>query len=392
MKRRAMWISGVALLVGAVALLTVGSTRRSADPKYETVKAERGKIVARVTATGTLSALVTVQVGTQVSGRIQNLYVDFNSPVRKGQILAKIDPQFFHAEVEQAKANLAAAEGNLSKARAQAIDAHRQYERAKVLGQKDQLIAQADLDTADANAQAADAQVKAMEGAVAQAQASLYQAEVNLGYTTIASSIDGVVISRNVDVGQTVAASLQAPTLFTIAQDLRKMQVDTNVSEADVGKLRDGMPTSFTVDAFPGETFKGVIRQIRNAPQSVQNVVTYDAVIDVDNSNLKLRPGMTATVTSTYAQKDDALKFPNAALRFHPPSDIAANAPRPERDRRVVWVLRDGQPKPIVIRTGISDGTVTEVAEGDLHEGDALITETLGVPGTNLPPAFRRPL
>ena len=393
MKRRALWISGVVLLAGGVALLTVGSTRRSAgDPKYETVKAERGRIVARVTASGTLSALVTVQVGTQVSGRIQNLYVDFNSPVRKGQILAKIDPQFFRAEVEQAKANLAAAQGTLAKAKAQAVDAHRQFERAKVLGQKDRLIAQADLDTADANAQAADAQVKAMEGAVAQAQASLYQADVNLGYTTIASSIDGVVISRNVDVGQTVAASLQAPTLFTIAQDLRKMQVDTNVSEADVGKLRDGMPTSFTVDAFPGETFKGVIRQIRNAPQSVQNVVTYDAVIDVDNSDLKLRPGMTANVTFTFAQKDDALKLPNAALRFRPPSAIAASAPRPERDRRIVWVLRDGQPKPIAIHTGISDGSVTEVAEGDLHEGDALITEAVDAPGTNVPPAFRRPL
>src|SRR2546428_556586 len=317
MKRRTAWIAGIVVLTGVVAALTLGGARRSTDPaKYETVKVERGRIVARVTASGTLSALVTVQVGTQVSGRIQDLYVDFNSPVRKGQILAKIDPQFFRAEVEQAKANLAAAQGNLAKAKAQAVDAHRQFERAEVLGQKAQLVAQADIDTADANAQAADAQIKAMEGAVAQAQASLYQAEVNLGYTTIASSIDGVVISRNVDVGQTVAASLQAPTLFTIAQDLRKMQVDTNVSEADVGKLRDGMPTSFTVDAFPGETFKGVIRQIRNAPQSVQNVVTYDAVIDVDNSDMRLRPGMTANVTFTYAQKDDALRFPNAALRF----------------------------------------------------------------------------
>ena len=393
MKRRALWISGVVLVGGAVAFLTVGSTRRSGDdPRYETVKAERGRIVARVTASGTLSALVTVQVGTQVSGRIQNLYVDFNSPVRKGQILATIDPQVFRAEVEQAKANLAAAEGNLAKAKAQAVDAHRQYDRAKILGQKDHLIAQADLDTADANAQAADAQVKAMDGVLAQARASLHQAEVNLGYTTITSTIDGVVISRNVDVGQTVAASLQAPTLFTIAQDLRKMQVDTNVSEADVGKLKDGMPTSFSVDAFPGENFKGVIRQIRNAPQSVQNVVTYDAVIDVDNSDLRLRPGMTANVTFTYAQKDDALKFPNAALRFRPPAAIAASAPRPERDRRIVWVLRDGKPQPVPIRTGISDGSVTEVAEGDLREGEALITEAVGAPGTGVPPAFRRPL
>jgi len=392
MKRRAVWISGIVVGAGLVAALTLGGARRSSvGAKYETVKVERGRIVARVTASGTLSALVTVQVGTQVSGRIQDLYVDFNSPVRRGQVLARIDPQFFRAAVEQAKANLAAAEGNLAKARAQAVDAHRQYERAKTLAGQGQLIAESDLDTADANAQAADAQIQAMEGAVAQARASLYQAEVNLGYTTITSSIDGTVISRNVDVGQTVAASLQAPTLFTIAQDLKKMQVDTNVSEADVGKLGAGMATSFTVDAFPGETFKGVIRQIRNAPQSVQNVVTYDAVIDVDNSDLRLRPGMTANVTFTYAEKDDALKLPNAALRFRPPAEIAARAPRPERDRRTVWILRHGEPEPISIRTGLSDGSVTEIAEGDLREGDPLVTEA-STPGNNVPPAFRRPL
>jgi len=393
MKRRTAWIAGIVVLTGVVAALTLGGARRSTDPaKYETVKVERGRIVARVTASGTLSALVTVQVGTQVSGRIQDLYVDFNSPVRRGQVLAKIDPQFFKAAVEQAKANLAAAEGNLAKARAQAVDAHRQYQRAKTLAEQGQLVSQSDLDTADANAQSADAQIQAMEGEVAQARASLYQADVNLGYTTITSSIDGTVISRNVDVGQTVAASLQAPTLFTIAQDLKKMQVDTNVSEADVGKLGAGMPTSFAVDAFPGETFKGVIRQIRNAPQSVQNVVTYDAVIDVDNSDMRLRPGMTANVTFTYAQKDDALRFPNAALRFRPPAEIAATAPRPERDRRIVWVLRDGKPRPVIIRTGLSDGSVTEAAEGDLREGDALVTEAVGLPGSNVPPAFRRPL
>src|SRR5438093_1541436 len=290
MKRRAAWIAGIVVLAGVVAALTLGGARRSTgQAKYETVKVERGRIIARVTASGTLSALVTVQVGTQVSGRIQDLYVDFNSPVRRGQILAKIDPQFFKAAVEQAKANLAAAEGN-------------------------------------------------------------------------------------------------------IAQALKKMQVDTNVSEADVGKLSAGMPTSFNVDAFPGETFKGVIRQIRNAPQSVQNVVTYDAVIDVDNSDMRLRPGMTANVTFTYAQKDDALRFPNAALRFRPPAEIAAAAPRPERDRRIVWVLRDGKPKPVIIRTGLSDGSVTEAAEGDLREGDALVTEAVGIPGSNVPPAFRRPL
>jgi len=394
MKRRTAWVAGIIVVtaVGALAALSLGGGRgKAGTAKYETVKVERGKIVAKVTASGTLSALVTVQVGTQVSGRIQDLYVDFNSPVHKGEVLAKIDPQFFKAAVEQAKANLVAAEGNLAKAKAQAADAHRQYVRAKSLVEQGQLIAQSDLDTADANAQAADAQVQAMDGQVAQARATLYQADVNLGYTTITSSIDGTVISRNVDVGQTVAASLQAPTLFTIAQDLKKMQVDTNVSEADVGKLSPGMRTSFNVDAFPGENFKGVIRQIRNSPQSVQNVVTYDAVIDVDNPDLRLRPGMTANVTFTYAEKDDALRFPNAALRFRPPAEIAAKAPRPERDRRVLWVLRDGAPVPVAIKTGLSDGSVTEIADGDLQEGDALVTEAV-TPGSGVPPAFRRPL
>ena len=390
-KRVALVLVGLAVVTVTVAAY-YRANHASGGPQLVTAAVSRGTVVETVEATGTLEAVTTVQVGTQVSGRIQDLYVDFNSPVRRGQILAKIDPQFFKAAVEQAKANLAAAEGNLAKARAQAVDAHRQYQRAKTLAEQGQLVAQSDLDTADANAQAADAQVQAMQGAVAQARASLYQAEVNLGYTTITSSIDGTVISRNVDVGQTVAASLQAPTLFTIAQDLKKMQVDTNVSEADVGKLSAGMPTSFNVDAFPGETFKGVIRQIRNAPQSVQNVVTYDAVIDVDNSDMRLRPGMTANVTFTYAQKDDALRFPNAALRFRPPAEIAAAAPRPERDRRIVWVLRDGKPKPVIIRTGLSDGSVTEAAEGDLREGDALVTEAVGIPGSNVPPAFRRPL
>jgi HlyD family secretion protein len=391
MRRRTAWIAGIVLLAGAAAVITTGSARRSTGgPRYETVKVDRGRIVSRVTASGTLSALVTVQIGSQISGRIQALYADFNSPVRHGQVLAKIDPQLLQAEVERARANLTAAEGNVARVRAQAVDARRQLERARALSREERLIAQADLETADANAQAAEAQVQAMQGAVEQARAALNQAEVNLGYTTITSTIDGIVISRNVDVGQTVAASLQAPTLFTIAQDLRKMQVDTNVAEADVGKLRPGMPATFTVDAYPGETFKGVIRQIRNAPQTLQNVVTYDAVIDLENPDLKLRPGMTANVTFIHAEKGNALRVPSAAFRFRPQAEIAVTAPRPEADRRTLWVLRDGRPRPVVVRTGVSDGSFTDVIEGELREGDALITETIGSAGGGLPRSFRR--
>jgi HlyD family secretion protein len=369
----------------------------------ETASVERGKIVAKVTATGTLSALVTVQVGSQVSGRIAELRADFNSTVKKGQLIAKIDPQLFQATVEQQRANLVAAQGNLAKARAQAIDAKRQADRARELAAK-QLIAQADADTAISNADALAAAVQAAEGTVGQTKAALSSAEVNLAYTNILSPTNGTVISRNVDVGQTVAASLQAPTIFVIAEDLAKMQVDTNVAEADVGRLRSGMGATFTVDAYPSEVFRGAVRQIRNAPQTVQNVVTYDAVIDVDNAELKLKPGMTANVTFVYAEKDDVLKVPNAALRFKPPPGLLGDAggakaptgggaqaagatgrgpvsgtrPGEPLDRRTVWAYEDDKPTTHRIRTGISDGTWTEVVEGDLKAGDLVITDVLG--------------
>ncbi|APR87219.1 Macrolide-specific efflux protein MacA [Minicystis rosea] len=308
---------------------------KPAELTYRTVKIERGNIVARVAATGTLSAHVTVQVGSQVSGRVHQLMVDFNSSVKKGQVIAKIDPSIFEAAVAQARANAYAAQGNLTKAKAQALDAQRKLERAKQL-RADGLASIADVETADTALEVAKAQIEASKGELEQARASQHQAEVNLAYTTIVSPIDGTVISRSVDVGQTVAASLQAPVLFTIAEDLRKMQVDTNVTEGDVGKLRSGMPATFLVDAYPNERFRGTIQQIRNAPQTVQNVVTYDAVIDVENEELKLKPGMTANVTIVYDRREGVLRVPNAALRFRPPPALAsaypsasASAPRP---------------------------------------------------------------
>lgn len=384
MKRTLAWL----VTLGLVAACTIGVLRwrrahQKPDSPLISVAAARGHLTAKVTATGTLSALVTVQVGAQVSGRIQKIMVDFNSPVKKGEVVAKIDPQLFVAAVEQAKANAIAADGNLAKAKAQAVDAERQYQRNQQL--RDQkLIAQADLDTSQANAEAAKAQVTANAGAVEQAKASLHQAEINLDYTTIVSPISGTVISRNVDVGQTVASALQAPTLFTIAEDLKKMQVDTSVAEADVGKLTAGMPAIFTVDAYPNDRFKGTVRQIRNAPQSVQNVVTYDAVIDVDNSDLKLKPGMTANVTFVYASKTDALLVPNAALRFNPPASLLApDAGVPKRrkrnqdpSQRTVWLDRGGKAVPVEIHIGVTDGTHTEVVGGPLAVGDRVITES----------------
>lgn len=392
------------------------------DLRYETVKVEKGRIVAKVTASGTLSALVTVQVGSQVSGRIQQLFVDFNSQVKKGEIIAKIDPRLFEATVAQARANYVAAQGNLTKAKAQAVDADRQYRRARALAER-QLIAQAEADTAEANAESAKAQIEVAQGGLAQAKAALQQAEVNLAYTDIISPTNGVIISRSVDVGQTVAASLQAPVLFLIAEDLSKMQVDTSVAEADIGKLSDGMAASFTVDAYAGERFTGVVRQIRNAAQAVQNVVTYDAVVDVSNADLKLRPGMTATVTFIYAEKDDVLRIPNAALRFRPPQELLerrrqerreknkdgarenaesmsraggpatmdtlrASTGREGMDRRTVWVIRGETPEAVRLKVGISDGTVSEVVEGHLQVDDQLIVDVSGgtdTPRTNAP-------
>jgi HlyD family secretion protein len=418
-KKKLVWVAvGVAVLAGAVVWVRARQARAKGRVRFETAQVDRGRVVARVTATGTLSALVTVQVGTQVSGAVAALYADFNSTVKKGQLIAKIDPRLFDAAVKQARANLVAAEGNLAKARAQAVDAARQYDRSVELF-KSELLARSDLDTAQATADANKAGVDAAVGAVEQARAQLNQAEVNLAYTDIRSPTDGTVISRNVDVGQTVAASLAAPTLFLIAEDIRKMQVDTSVAEADIGRLQSGMRASFSVDAYPGERFSGRVRQVRNSPQTVQNVVTYDAVIDVDNAELKLKPGMTANCTFVYAERDAALRVPNAAMRFLPPPEFVAAAgkgsgrpgspgpraaggaavaagsgggggggggasaaaagrrggPRGEPSKRTVWVLRDGKPNPVAIRTGVSDGSLTEVLEGELAEDDLVITD-----------------
>jgi len=390
--------------------------RRAGKPVvvWETTALDRGRIVARVTATGTLSALVTVQVGSQVSGSIQKLYADFNSPVKKGQLIAKIDPRLFEAALENARANYAQARATLAKDEVQARFAERQSKRQGSLV-KDKLIAAADFDTAESAAGTSLAQVEADKANVQQARAILHQAEVNMALTNIVSPTDGVVISRNVDVGQTVAASLSAPIIFVIAEDLRKMQVDTSVAEADVGKLTSGMDATFFVDAFPGERFKGKVRQIRNAAQNVQNVVTYDAVIDVDNSDLRLRPGMTANVNFVFANRDNVLRVPNAALRYRPNADVwaalkvdpkrdnlpaggdgagpaankrpsaaghqhakgaGAGAPGDEApDRKTIWILRDGLPDSVRVKTGATDGSKTEVIEGPVIEGELVITD-----------------
>jgi len=343
------------------------------EPKFRTEKVTRGDIEMAVTATGTVNPVTTVLVGTQVSGTVKNIYVDFNSPVKKGQLIARIDPALFDAQVNQARANLLSAKANLEKAEASEVDAKRTMERNKELLSKN-LIAQSDFDTAETNYETAKASVSAAKSQVAQSDAALSSAETNLFYTRIVSPVDGIVVSRNVDVGQTVAASFQTPTLFSIAQDLTKMQIDTNVAEADIGNVTVGQDVQFTVDAYPDITFKGKVWQVRNAPITVQNVVTYDVVIQVSNPELKLKPGMTANVSIIVSIKRDVLKIPNVALRFRPAEEVKTTA---QQRGSAVWILEQEKPKRVPVSTGISDGAYTEIVSGEIKEGQELIVESL---------------
>ena len=445
------WIA-LALLgtvaAGGFALYRYWSTYRT-TPLYRMARVERGAVIASVSATGNLNAVVMVLVGSQVSGMVKELQADFNTVVHKGQVIARIDPALFEAAVNQASADVRAArstvlnqEAQVEQARTSVDNAQAAYAEARAQTAKAQvgvvdaqrtlgrqielfqrgLVAAADRDSAQTASEAAVAQHEsavAHEQALASAirtaeaqrrvqqamlqtardqleqkQAALAQAQINLDHTTIRSPVDGVVVNRAVDVGQTVAATLQAPTLFTIAQDLTRMQVETSVDEADIARIHADTPVTFSVDAFPGEVFTGTVSQIRKAPQIAQNVVTYTVVVAVANPSARLVPGMTANVKFVTAQKSDVLKVPNAALRFRPPAvtsspvdstpGSAAPPARPPAERRagaagstagVVWVLgRDGQPVAVQVTLGITDGTSTEIVRGALDAGQTVLT------------------
>ena len=360
----------ISAVIFAVAFISFRN--RGNAVKYRTEKVTRGDIEAVITATGTVNAVTMVLVGTQVSGTIKNIYVDFNSPVKKGQVIARIDPATFEAQVGQARANLLAAKANLEKAEAAFADSKRTMDRNKDLFSRD-FIARSELDTSDTNYQTAKAQISAAKAQIAQTEAALRYAETNLMYTDIVSPVDGIVVSRNVDAGQTVAASFQTPTLFTIAEDLTKMQIDSSVVEADIGRVNAGQPVEFTVDAYPDTAFKGVVSEVRNAPIVVQNVVTYDAVIKVDNSGLRLKPGMTANVSIIVSTMKGVLRIPNAALRFKPVGQIMG---RTGEKGPGVWIIKDGKPELIKVAIGISDGNFTGLIKGDVSEGQELIVES----------------
>jgi len=347
------------------------------EERYATAAVERGPITQTVSANGTLNPVTLVSVGSQVSGIVKKLYADFNDRVQAGQVLLELDPTLLRAQLEQSEANVASATAALQLANANEARMRDLYAKEYVTRQ--------DLDTA---VQALDSAKAALE--LAQAQA--VRDRTNLGYTIIRSPVSGVVVSRVVDVGQTVAASFQTPTLFTIAKDLSRMQIDSSYAEADVGNIKVGQEASFTVDAFPNRKFKGVVRQVRLNPTTVQNVVTYDVVVSVDNPELILMPGMTAYVNITVAQRKDALLVPNAALRFRPAE--AAKQPgaegRPERAKEksegapmgTVYVLENGKPKAVRIPLGITDNRMTEVLGGDLKAGDKLIVMDKSPPAT----------
>jgi HlyD family secretion protein len=389
-------------MVGVVAVgiaATAVYFRASAEaetPQFTTAAVTRGTVVASVDATGTLQPVDTVEVGTQVTGTIKALNADFNSIVRKGQVIATLDPAVLQSQVEQARATVTRLRADLDRSKVQVRDADVKLSRASALSQA-QLLPQSELETAQVTRDAAQADVKSSEAQLVQAQASLDQSQVNLSHTIITAPVDGIVLSRNVEVGQTVSAGLSAPTLFVIARDLGTMQVNASVDEADVGRVQPGQKVTFRVDAYGGEQFTGRVNQVRLQPVVAQNVVSYTTVIDVPNPEHKLKPGMTATVSIEVGRVENALRVPAAALRFRPSADLiaaaraasgAANtaagakgqrrnssgASAPRADRATVWQMVNGSLRPVRVTSLLSDGTAVAVADGALDEQAQVVT------------------
>jgi len=446
----------ILILAALIGLMAVGVALvwryaiRAEPPVFQFARVERGRIDSTVSATGTCNAVVDVQVGSQDSGNIKALYADFNTKVKAGQLVALIDPEMFEAKVKQADAALRNSKAALENARAAAVkaDADLSSARANEVNQlaviakanvgvadsktkltrrqtmiKDGIISQEDFDTAQAtydqavadehaaeaqhdaavhNVQSAEAALNAANKTVTMFQAeielnqaALEQARIDLAHTKITAPVDGTVIARHMDVGQTVAASFQAPTIFEIAQDLTKMQVDTNVAESDVGRLKVGQPATFMVDAYPGVIFPGQVIQIRQAPINVQNVITYDAVIQVANPDLKLFPGMTANVTVLTQRSENALKLPNAALRFRPPEGLLETTGRSGKPPAGNWALvyvaaPNSKVRAVPVKTGITDGNFTEIQQGEVKEGESVIVG-VSLPGAPPPRPAQTP-
>ena len=396
MKRRGTTL--IALLGLATTAVTVVYARRSdSTPAVTTAAVTRGAVMSSVSATGTLEAVTTVQVGTQVSGVVESLAADFNSIVRKGQVLARLETSLFQSAVDQASANLVKAEADLARSQVLLSDADVKLARAKELSDK-QLIAATELDAAQVTRDTAAAQVRSAQAAVTQARASVNQARVNLSKTVITSPIDGIVISRDVDVGQTVAASLSAPTLFVIAADLTRMRLNASIDESDLGQIHQGQTVTFGVDAHPQEIFHGTVEQVRLNPTVANNVVTYAAIISAPNADLKLKPGMTANLKVETARRENTLRVPTAALRFKPTADMlaalhsTASVPtgRSNGTSGIIWAYDGGVVTPVRVTLGVSDGIWTEVVGSPVAEGAQLVTR-VDVGGASATPAASAP-
>jgi HlyD family secretion protein len=367
----------IAALVAAGLYYVFGANRNSKpEIKYITVPVEKGTLKAEINSTGTIKPRVEVQVGSQVSGTIKKLYADFESVVKEGEVIALIDPDTYKAKVAQARANLLSAKANLEKAQVSLVDQLRTLRRKEELI-KTNSISQQDLDTAQTNVDAARAQIDAAKATMAQMEANLQEAELNLKYTQIVAPVNGVVTARNMDVGQTVAASFQTPVLFRIAEDLKLMQVYTSVDEADIGRVRVGQKATFTVPAFPDEFFTAAVTQIRNDPQIQQNVVTYNVILDVNNDDLKLRPGMTTTVEIHLSEVNDALMVPDQAFRFTPQGRKFDLPPLKSGERRVWKLVEKDRLRPLSVKIGMIGSERTQIMSDDLHAGDRVVVEAI---------------
>ena len=354
-----------------VCLLAFGGIFQAKKIKYDTKQIKKCTITQHVEASGTINPVNTVSVGSTVSGLIKAIYVDYNSEVKKGQLLAQIDPANFEAQVQQTQAQIANAQANLAKLQAIADFDEKQYQRYKNLYSRN-FVAKSELDQKYSTYKSDIAQINAAAAQINQFQASLRTAQTNLGYTKILAPVDGTVISRKIDLGQPVAASFQAPELFTIAQDLTKMQIEVSVSEADIGKVKEGQEVTYTLDGYPDSTFDGKVTQVRLSPTTVSNVVTYTVIVDVDNEDLKLKPGMTANVSIITSKSEDVMCVPNLALKFTP--DING----PKYKNQGIWIIENGKPKRVDIETGASDDSVTEVVSDNIKEGDKVIMSIAG--------------
>ena len=386
--KRLLWIAGPSLMVAAGFAYYVHVDVSAAPTQLTFDSVSRGDVVATVEATGTLQPLDTVQVGTQVSGTISSIGTDFNQIVKRGQVLATLDPAIYQSQIDQAKANVIRLQSEVERAQVQYEDAALKLKRAEQLA-AEQLLAQQEVDTARSTARVAQTGLTGARAQLNQAQAALTQANVNLSHTVIKAPADGIVLNRAVEAGQTVSAGLQAPTLFVIARDLKRLELQARVDESDVGGVKPGAPVTFTVDAYPRREFSGKVRLVQLQPQTVQNVVTYTTVIDVPNDDELLKPGMTSTVSIQIDRADDTLRVPTAALRFTPSEEVLKEFPAAtpgtagtvgtsgtgaKRRAAAVWQLMDGRLHRIPVRVGVSDGTQVAILSNALTEGASIVT------------------